>query len=196
MAWGKILLKCHPTSGKVSLVCGITFLWITSMCVCEFIIPSTGTSHLTPQKLKQAQSIFFRRCFTTWLKRQGLSFSPSLILTCRLCFPFTKNDVHQKIKLFFGLVQTKTYFLAYAIWQSSFHHFLVYSCFFVGFLAFRPASISRCLTVAGLTWTPEYAKSNEQTNKLFWWLYFIISQRFAHLFKWVSSGQCFQPQNM
>jgi len=33
-------------------------------------------------------------------------------------------------------------------------------------------------------------------NKLFWCLYFIISQRFAHLFKWASSGQCFQPQNM
>ena len=26
--------------------------------------------------------------------------------------------------------------------------------------------------------------SNRQMNKLFWWLYFIISQRFAHLFKW------------
>jgi len=29
----------------------------------------------------------------------------------------------------------------------------------------------------------------KQMNKLFWWLYFIISQRFAHLFKWASSGQ-------
>jgi len=38
--------------------------------------------------------------------------------------------------------------------------------------------------------------SNKQTNKLFWWLYFIISQRFAHLFKWASSGQCFQSQNL
>jgi len=28
-------------------------------------------------------------------------------------------------------------------------------------------------------------------NKLFWRLYFIISRRFADLFKWDSSGQCF-----
>jgi len=39
-------------------------------------------------------------------------------------------------------------------------------------------------------------QTDKEMNKLFWWLYFIISQRFAHLFKWASSGQRFQPQKM
>jgi len=68
-----------PPSRKVTLMCVMIFLWITSMYLPEFIIPSTGTSVPTPQKLKQSRNIFFGVCFDTWLKWPGLSFSPSLI---------------------------------------------------------------------------------------------------------------------
>jgi len=40
------------------------------------MIAATGTSDLTPQKLKLLQSIFVRGCFTTWLRWQGQSLSP------------------------------------------------------------------------------------------------------------------------
>ena len=132
----------------------------------EFIIPSTGTSDPTPQKLQQPQSIFFRGCFTTWLKWQGLSFSPWLILTCRLCFPFTKKWHSSEKKNFFTVLYwPRLAFFAYA--NLFFIIFWVNSSFFVGFLAFWPASINRCLTVAELTCAPKYAKSFCNSKLLF-----------------------------
>jgi len=61
---------------------------------------------------------------------------------------------------------------------------------------FRIFVIFQACFVCFVTANATNKKSNKQMNKLFWWLYFIISQRFAHLFKWASSGKCFQPQNI
>jgi len=35
------------------------------------------------------------------------------------------------------------------------------------------------------------SKTNKQMHKLFWWLYFITSQGFAHLFKRLLQGNVF-----
>ena len=95
----------------------------------------------------------------------AISFLPQLILSCWLCFPFTKNDIHQKIKLFPGLCRPRLVFFACA--NLFFIIFWVNSCFFVRFLAFRPVFISRCLIVAELTCTREYAKSFCNSKLLF-----------------------------
>jgi len=56
------------------------------------------------------------------------------------------------------------------------------SCFFVGFLALRPDSISWCLTVAELTCTPEYAKSFCNSKLLFRGFFLLFLRRIASSF--------------
>jgi len=68
---------------------GMTYFWIASMYLSGLSIPSTGTSDPTPQKLNNPITFSLGGD----LKRQGLSFSPFLIMTYRLCFPFTQKMI-------------------------------------------------------------------------------------------------------
>ena len=97
--------------------------------------PSIDIYEPTPESQKlPAEHLLW--CFTTSFKLAGLNWSPFLILTNLLCFPWTKKFVW------------KQYFFQSSRLQNSFFGnsnllfciFLVISCFFSGILAFRLAS--------------------------------------------------------